>query len=449
MHRALNDRPTPIIPIPADAESSSESGLPSIETTAATNGTPSPRCRFCGATLTETFVDLGMSPLCESFVTKVDLGSPEIFYPLHVRVCLECFLVQLPAFVEPDEIFTEYAYFASYSDSWVRHAQEYATEISERLQLSAERHVIEIASNDGYLLRHFDAMDIPVLGVEPARNVAGTAIADGIPTVTEFFGEELARELALSRRADLLIANNVLAQVPDLNDFVRGLEILLADDGVLTAEFPHLGRLIEDNQFDTIYHEHFSYFSLTTLRTIFARHGLRIFDVERHSTHGGSLRVFACRAGNTVFADRASVSAVLESESAAGLDNPIGYAGFQRRVEDVKHALVDFLIQARRQGRSVAGYGAPGKGNTLLNFCGIRSDLLPYTVDRNPYKQGRFLPGTRIPIYHPSRLAETKPDYILLLPWNLRTELATQLNYARSWGAELVVPIPSVEVVSP
>jgi SAM-dependent methyltransferase len=404
-------------------------------------------CRFCGAPLAETVVDLGMSPLCESFVTPARLNEMEPFYPLHVWVCSQCLLVQLEQYVPPEEIFTEYAYFSSYSTSWVEHARRYARAMSERVPLSADSLVVEVGSNDGYLLQHFVEQGIAVLGIEPAANVAAQANSRGVRTSVEFFGAEVARTIVDEEGlADLLIGNNVLAQVPDLNDFVAGLAILLADDGVLTLEFPHLPRLIDQNQFDTIYHEHFSYFSLTTISKIFAAHGLEVFDVDELPTHGGSLRVYGQRAGASRVITTA-VGGLLHTEDELGFGTLTPYAAFAHAVEETKRALLEFLIGAKRDGAAVAGYGAPGKGNTLLNYCGIRTDFLDYTVDRNPYKHGLFLPGTRIPVFPPERIAETRPDYILILPWNLRDEIVDQLSYARDWGAAFVVPIPKVEVI--
>jgi hypothetical protein len=393
-------------------------------------------------------VDLGMSPLCETYLTPDQLDAMEPFYPLRVQVCSECLLAQLPSYVPPEEIFVEYAYFSAYSDSWVEHAKRYADQMREQLGLDHSSLVVELASNDGYLLQHFLPHGVPVLGIEPARNVAEAAEARGVPTLTEFFGAELARKLRdEGRQADLIAANNVLAQVPDLNDFVAGITILLAPKGVATIEFPHLMRLVEGNQLDTIYHEHFSYFSLLTTEKIAAAHDLVVFDVEELPTHGGSLRVHLRHADDASRAVTDRVRELRAREESAGMLDMAYYTAFGRTAEDTKAALVEFLTDARRKGLTVAGYGAPGKGNTLLNFCGIRTDLIQYTVDRNPYKQGRFLPGTHIPIHAPEKLAETKPDVILILPWNLRTEIAAQLAYAREWGAKLVVPIPVVEEV--
>ena len=406
-----------------------------------------PSCRFCSAPLRHTFVDLGMSPLCESYVPPEQLGTMEPFYPLHARVCEQCLLVQLEELVAPEEIFTEYAYFSSYSDSWVAHARDYVASVVERFGLGDDSQVVELASNDGYLLQHMVERGIPALGVEPAANVAEAARERGIETVVEFFGRELASRLvAEGREADLLIANNVFAHVPDLNDFAAGMRQLLAPKGVITIEFPHLARLIDENQFDTIYHEHFSYFSFLTARTVLAAHGLEVFDVEELATHGGSLRVYAQRAG----AGRpvcAAVSELAERERGLELDRLEGHSAFAERVAETKWRLLEFLIDCRRDGKRVAGYGAPGKGNTLLNYCGIRTDLLEFTVDRNPYKQGKFLPGTRIPIHHPEALEQARPDFIVILPWNLTDEIMVQLAHARDWGGRFVVPIPEVKVL--
>jgi hypothetical protein len=407
-----------------------------------------PRCRFCAAPLRHTFVDLGKSPLCESYVPAERLNAMEPFYPLHARTCERCLLVQLEEFVAPDEIFSEYAYFSSYSDSWVAHARAYVEMAIERFDLGADSLVVELASNDGYLLQHVVERGIPALGIEPAANVAVAAQEKGIETVVEFFGRELAARLvADGRRADLLAANNVMAHVPDLNDFVGGMEPLLVPDGVVTIEVPHLLRLVEDNQFDTIYHEHFSYFSFLTARKVLAAHGLEVFDVDELRTHGGSLRLYAQRGSSGPRPVEAKVEALLERERALGFDTLGGHSGFSPRVEETKWRLLEFLIECRREGKRVAGYGAPGKGNTLLNYCGIRTDLLEFTVDRNPYKQGQFLPGTHIPIRHPDALEQARPDYILILPWNLKEEIVAQLSNVREWGARCVVPIPEVEVL--
>ena len=405
-----------------------------------------PKCRLCGADLTHTFVDLGMSPLCESYVPAAKLDGPETFYPLHVRLCESCLLVQLPAYVSGEDIFSDYAYFSSYSDSWVAHAGRYAEAMVGRLGLHSGSLVTEVASNDGYLLQHFLARDIPVLGVEPAANVAEAARARGIRTVVQFLGAETGREIAEQYgRADLVAGNNVFAHVPDIRGFAAGLRELVKDDGLVTLEFPHLLRLIERRQYDTIYHEHFSYLSLHTSSQALATAGLRIVDVDELSTHGGSLRVHA-RPAEAAGEPAERVKAVLAAEEAAGLHTVAGHDGFARQVMQIKSDLLGFLLTAAAEGRSVAGYGAPGKGNTLLNHCGIRPDLLSYTVDRSPWKQGKFLPGTHIPIYPPERIEQTRPDYVLVLPWNLRDEISKQLDYVRSWGGRLVFPIPALEI---
>jgi hypothetical protein len=404
-------------------------------------------CRFCQTKLNKTFVDLGMSPLCESFLTYEQLNHMEPFYPLHAFVCEECFLVQLEEFVSPEEIFSEYAYFSSYSDSWLKHAEDYVEMISKRLSLDRESHVVEVASNDGYLLQYFLDKEIPILGVEPALNVAEAAIKKGIPTITEFFGETSAKALTLDgKQADLLIGNNVLAQVPDINDFVKGMKILLKANGVITMEFPHLIRLMQENQFDTIYHEHFSYFSLYSVERIFKAHGLTIFDVDQIPTHGGSLRIYACHHDNKEIKISSRIEDLREQEIQAGINDLSFYDTFEEQVRETKRKLLEFLIDIRRQGKIIAGYGAPGKGNTLLNYCGIRGDFLEYTVDRNPYKQGRYLPGTRIPIFSPDRISETKPDFLMILPWNFKDEIMEQNAFIKEWGGQFFVPIPEVKV---
>jgi SAM-dependent methyltransferase len=404
-------------------------------------------CRFCGASLRHTFVDLGMSPLCESYVEASRVNAMEAFYPLRVYVCEQCFLVQLQEYVTAEDIFTEYAYFSSYSDSWLAHCRDYVDMISERLQLSSDSLVVELASNDGYLLQWFVEKGIPVLGIEPALNVARVAEEKGVPTLTEFFGAELASKLVgEGTTADLIIGNNVLAQVPDLNSFVAGIATLLGPKGVVTIEFPHLQQLVEQNQFDTIYHEHFSYFSLVSAERIFAAHGLRIFDVDELWTHGGSLRIYACHATDEGRAESTTLAALRARELEAGYADIKTYSVFEERARETKRKLLEFLIHAKRAGKTIVGYGAPGKGNTLLNYCGIRTDFIDFTVDRNPYKQGRFLPGTHIPICAPEKIAEVEPDVILILPWNFKDEIIEQLAYARSWGAEFVVPIPEVTV---
>jgi len=404
-------------------------------------------CRFCGAKLEHTFVDLGMSPLCESYVSVERSNEMEPFYPLHVYVCGECFLVQLEEYVTPEHIFTEYAYFSSYSDSWLEHARVYTDRMIRRFEFGNDSMVVELASNDGYLLQYFVRKGIPCLGIEPARNVAEAAIRKGVPTMVRFFGENTARELAAEgRMADLIIGNNVLAQVPDVNDFVLGMKILMRPGGLITMEFPHLMRLIEGSQFDTIYHEHFSYFSFSAAERIFAAHGIRIFDVEELPTHGGSLRIYGCHSEDTSKPASGAVREMRVREAAKVYDRIEGYFDFAENVKETKRKLLDFLIKSKREGKTVAGYGAPGKGNTLLNYCGIRTDFLDYTVDRNPYKQGKLLPGTRIPIYHPDRIRETKPDYLLVLPWNFKEEIISQMAYIREWGGAFIIPIPAVEV---
>lgn len=405
-------------------------------------------CMCCGAELSRTFVDLGMSPLCESYVPYEKLNHMEPFYPLHVYVCENCFLVQLEEFVSPEEIFTEYAYFSSYADSWVEHMRRYADMITGRLGLGSNSLVVEVASNDGYLLQHFVNKAIPVLGIEPAANVAKIAIEKNIPTLVKFFGENTARELvAEGKQADLICGANVLAQVPKLNDFVKGLEILLKPGGVVTIEFPHLMRLMAENQFDTIYHEHFSYFSLVAADRVFAAQGLTIFDVEQIPTHGGSLRIYACRTSDATKPVTESVKALRKEEVDAGFVKIESYARFTEQVKETKRKLLEFLIDAKRAGKKIAGYGAPGKGNTLLNYCGIGTDFIDFTVDRNIYKQGKFLPGTHIPIYAPEKILEVKPDFVLILPWNFKDEIVEQMAYIREWGAKFVVPIPEVRVL--
>jgi len=408
---------------------------------------PDRACRFCGAGLERTFVDLGMSPLCETYPSINDLDRGEVYYPLHVYVCDQCFLVQLGEYQTPENIFSDYPYFSSYSDSWLKHAERYCAQMIAELRLSAQSLVVEVASNDGYLLQYFVRQQVPVLGIEPAANVARVAVEKGVPTLVDFFGTRLATQLASEgRTADLVAGNNVLAQVPDLNDFVAGLRILLKPDGVLTLEFPHLLQLIERNEFDTIYHEHFSYFSMLTTARILAAHGLKAIDVEKLATHGGSLRVYACRSESQKYDVKQSVADVIEEEERAGLATPEGYIEFARKVKETKLALVDFLITAARQGKSVAGYGAPGKSATLLHYCGVGKDLIQFTVDRSPYKQGRFLPGSRIPILHPDRIREAKPDYLIILPWNLKDEIMGQTEFIRDWGGRFVVPIPKLTV---
>ena len=410
----------------------------------------SPVCRSCGTGLRHIMVDLGTSPLCESYLSREQLNRAEPFFPLRVYVCHSCYLVQLEEFVAVDEIFSEYAYFSSYSDSWVQHAHGYVVSITKRLGLDTESHVVELASNDGYLLQHFLPLKIPVLGIEPAANVARAAKERGVPTRVEFFGEQSARQIADEcGQADLVIGNNVLAQVPDIHDFVSGISILLKPTGTVTLEFPHLLRLLDENQFDTIYHEHFSYFSLIAVEKLFADHGITLFDVEKLSTHGGSLRIYGRPTADASRQIQPSISQLRDEELEFGLTKIATYESFQNRVQETKNTLLEFLIQAQREGHHVAGYGAPGKGNTLLNFCGIGVDYIDYTVDRNPYKQGKWLPGTRIPIFPPERIRETKPRYVLILPWNLKDEIIAQLSFIRQWGGAFVVPIPQLSIHNP
>jgi len=406
------------------------------------------RCRSCDTALARTFLDLGQQPLANSYLTAKQLAAgDDPVYPLHVRVCDACRLVQIENVVAPEEIFSSYAYFSSYSESWVAHAQRYASEATARLGLGPESLVVEIASNDGYLLRHFVAAGVPVLGIEPAANVAEVAIASGIPTDVRFFGRAMAEELiADGRVADLVVANNVLAHVPGLNDFVGGVATLLSDDGVFTVEAPHLLELIKEVQFDTIYHEHLCYFSLLALHPLFERHGLRIFDVERLPTHGGSLRLWATRNASKRPTEP-SVQSVLDNEIAAGLDEPDGYAGFAPRVAQVTDALRSFLAEERAAARTVAAYGAAAKGNTLLNSTGVGPDDIAFVVDRNPHKQGRYLPGSHVPILDTDEVARRRPDALLILPWNLRDEITAQMSEIRSWGGRFVVPIPSLTVL--
>ena len=408
---------------------------------------PQGSCRFCKTELRHTFVDLGMSPLCESFLRHDQLNQMEAFYPLHVFVCDKCFLVQLQEYVNPEKIFTEYAYFSSYSDSWLDHCRRYTEQIIERCGLNRHSLVVEVASNDGYLLQYFVKKGVPVLGIEPAANVARAAVQKGVPTLVRFFGSQLASELtAEGKQADLLVGNNVLAQVPDLCDFVAGMKIVLKPQGVFTLEFPHLLRLIEGNQFDTIYHEHFSYFSFFAAEKVFAGHGLVLFDVEELPTHGGSLRIFGRHSDDDSRPVSARVVELRAREEAAGLSQLESYGSFAERVKQTKRRLLECLIHAKQEGGSIVGYGAPGKGNTLLNYCGIGRDFIDYAVDRNPYKHGLFTPGTHIPIYPPEKIRETRPDYLLILPWNLRTEIMQQMAFIREWGGRFIVPIPEATI---
>ncbi len=405
-------------------------------------------CRGCATPLDIPFLDLGMQPLSNRYLTRSELTHMEPFYPLRVFFCPECYLVQLEEFESPEAIFGDYAYFSSYSDSWLEHARRYVENMVQRFELNERSRVVEIASNDGYLLRNFVQRGIPSLGVEPARNVAEVAREAGIPTLSKFFGRATAQEIVdEGGHADLVIGNNVLAHVPDLNDFVGGLSILLAPDGVLTMEFPHLERLLEENQFDTIYHEHFSYFSLLAVEQVFAQKGMTVWDVEELPTHGGSLRIYVSHssAGREV---TQRVQDLRQHEQCAGLRDAGTYDAFARRVEAMKRDFLDFFIKAKREGKQVVGYGAPAKGNTMLNYCGIRSDFMDYTVDRSPHKQNHFLPGSHIPIRHPDTISETKPDYVCILPWNLKDEVRQQLSGISAWGGMFVVLIPVVDVLS-
>ena len=404
-------------------------------------------CRFCGTSLTTTFVDLGMSPLSNSFLRPEDLAAMEPHYPLHVFVCGHCFLVQLPEFQTPEHIFSDYAYFSSYSETWLRHAEAYTDAMMSRFGFGPGSRVVEIASNDGYLLQYFQRKSVQVLGIEPAQNVAQKANAAGIPTRVQFFGTQTAAGLlAEDQRADLLIGNNVLAHVPDLNDFVEGMKILLKPDGVMTLEFPHLMQLIDQNQFDTIYHEHFSYFSFTTVERVFAAHGIVLFDVEELPTHGGSLRIYGRHAEDGAKPVGPAVHELRVREEAAGFTKLGYYRSFAGRVHATKREILEFLVKIKKEGKHIAGYGAPAKGNTLLNYCGMRTDFLDYTVDRNPHKQGRYLPGTHIPIYPPERIRRTRPDYLLILPWNLKDEIMAQMAFIRDWGGRFVTLIPAPRV---
>lgn len=407
----------------------------------------SSNCRFCSTPLKNIFADLGMSPLANSYLKPEQLNNMEPFYPLNAYVCDKCYLVQLEEFETPENIFGDYAYFSSYSDSFLDHAKKYSYMMIERFDYNEHSFIVEIASNDGYLLRNFVHNNIPVLGIEPAANVAEYAEKEGIPTIVKFFGRNFAHELSKENKyADLIIGNNVLAHVPDLNDFVAGMKILLKPDGVITLEFPHLLKLIENNQFDTIYHEHFSYFSFITVERVFAQHGLQLFDVDEINTHGGSLRIYAKHANDTTKEISERVHELLHREQERGYKDMEIYSTFNDKVKQTKRKLLDFFIKVKNEGNTIAGYGAPAKGNTLLNYCGIRSDFIEYTVDRSPHKQGCFLPGTHIPVYNPDKIKETKPDYILILPWNLRDEIMKQLGYVREWGGKFVIPIPEVRV---
>jgi 2-polyprenyl-3-methyl-5-hydroxy-6-metoxy-1,4-benzoquinol methylase len=406
------------------------------------------KCRFCNTPLRHTFVDLGMSPVANDYIGKKDINKKESFYPLHVYVCSNCFLVQIPNIIEREKIFNKnYAYFSSYSTSWLEHSKKYVDSITKKLKLGKKDLVVELASNDGYLLQYFKEKKVPILGFEPCENIARVAKEKGINTIVKFFGIETAYKLSKDKKADLIIANNVLAHVPDLNDFVGGMKILLNKDGVITIEFPHILKMIENNQFDTIYHEHYSYFSLSAVNRVFAFHGLTIFDVEKLKTHGGSLRIFAKHMESGRYKTTKRMKDLLNEEDKKGLSSIKFYSKFQKDVLKTKKNLIKFLNSASKKGKTVVGYGAPAKGNTLLNYCGINSKYIKYTVDRSPYKQNHLLPGSRIPIYEPNKIFETKPDYILILPWNLKKEITKQVKLTKKWNAKFVVPIPKVEVV--
>lgn len=406
-----------------------------------------PTCRFCKSELNQTFVDLGMSPLCQTHIEPHQLNMMEPFYPLHAYVCGECFLVQLDEYVSPSEIFSDYAYFSSYSDTMVEHARQYCDKMSQLLSIDSSKKVFEVASNDGYLLQHFVARGVPVLGIEPAANVAQVAIEKGVKTTVRFMGEESASEIVDEHgQADLVLGNNVLAHVPDINDFVKGLRRVLKPTGTITMEFPHLYRLMERNQFDTIYHEHFSYLSFITVERIFAEHGLVLFDVEQLPIHGGSLRIYARHADDTSRAVGSRAKELRERELSEGFAKLETYTHFEQKVMETKRKILEFLIRAKRDGKRVVGYGAPGKGNTLLNYCGIRTDFLDFTVDRSPHKHGRYTPGTRIPILHPDAVGEAKPDYLFILVWNIKDEVMKQMAHIREWGGQFVVPIPELQV---
>lgn len=407
-----------------------------------------PKCRFCGQELTETFVNLGLSPLSNSYIRRENLNCGQANYPLHVYTCKNCFLVQLDEFESPENIFSDYAYFSSYSDSWLRHAKQYTIDMIEKFKFDENSQIIEIASNDGYLLQFFKDQAIPVTGIEPAVNVAEVARKKGIPTITEFFGETLAKKLIKeNKQADLLLGNNVLAHVPNINDFVKGLKLTLKPNGVITMEFPHLLNLIEKTQFDTIYHEHFSYLSFYSVRKIFNDHGLKLFDVQEWETHGGSLRIFACHEECDKYTVTDEVEKMLEKERKAGITDINTYQNFYKQVEKIKFDLLKLLISLKENNKQIIAYGAPAKGNTLLNYCGIRTEFIDYTVDKSPHKQNNYLPGTQIPILAPEIITHTKPDYILILPWNLKNEIMEQLAYTKSWGAKFILPIPTVEVI--
>ena len=405
------------------------------------------QCRFCNSQLNNLFLDLGETPSANSFLKQEDLSSEKL-YPLRVFICSKCFLVQIPEIITPNELFSDYAYFSSFSDTWLEHAKDYVDMMIERFHLNHSSQIIEIASNDGYLLKYFVQKGIPVLGIEPASNVAETAIKNGVPTLKKFFNTNTANKIKeKDGLADILLGNNVLAHVPDINDFIVGMKILLKPNGIITMEFPHLLQLIENTQFDTIYHEHFSYFSFITIQEIFISKGLEIFDVEEISTHGGSLRIFVKHSDNKLLEIKESVESLVKKEKEYGLDNMLTYLDFSKKIENVKNKINNFLETVKSEGKSVICYGAPAKGNTLLNFCSISSNQIEYTVDRNPHKQGLFLPGSHIPIKSVTTIQETKPDYIIILPWNIKDEIMDQMKDIRTWGGKFVIPIPEVKIL--
>jgi len=405
-------------------------------------------CLFCEHPLTRTFADLGTSPLCEEFIKPENRNNSQKIYPLHVYVCDQCLLVQVQEYVSPEEIYDDYFYFSSYSNSWLKHASDYVEKMVNEYRINRESFVVEIASNDGYLLQYFKEKGIPVLGVEPSENVARVAVERGIPTEKVFFGYDTAGELKSKYgTADLILGNNVLAHVPKINDFVSGLKEMLSEHGIMTFEFPHLMQLVENNQFDTIYHEHFSYFSLLVVKKIFAEHGIKLFHVEELKSHGGSIRIFLCHDENRGIPVQQSVTNLLKTEQNKGYEKPDFYTLFDEQVKETKREILKLLIHLKEKGETVAGYGAPGKGNTLLNYCGIRNDFLDYTVDRNPAKHGMYLPGSLIPVYSPDKIRETKPDYVFILPWNLKKEIMEQMSYIREWGGKFIIPIPKPEIL--
>lgn len=405
-------------------------------------------CLNCSNRLEDTFVDLGTSPLCEEFVKPESIHNGQQFYPLHAYVCDECLLVQVGEYVSPEEIYSDYYYFSSYSDSWLNHAKDYVGMMIKDYGISRDSFVVEIASNDGYLLQYFKKEDIPILGVEPSENVARASIDKGIPTEKVFFGEEAAVKLKKAyKSANLILGNNVLAHVPKINDFIKGLDILLDDNGIMTFEFPHLLQLVENNQFDTIYHEHFFYYSLLAVHSLFKKHGMKIFDVQELSTHGGSIRIFVARESNKDYQVSSAVEKIISLEKEKGYLNLEFYRSFHQNVQQKKAEILKLLIELKGREKTIAGYGAPGKGNTLLNYCGIRRDFIDYTVDRNPNKQGYYLPGSLIPVFHPDKIRETKPDYVFILPWNLKDEIMQQINYIRDWGGQFIIPIPEPVII--